>query len=239
MTTFFATGLVPSALFYLFKKHWHAQKYSRMNQFIAIGGIHTGIGKTIVAAVLAEAIGADYWKPVQAGIEERDTDTVSRLISNGPSRVHPEAVLLKHPMSPHAAARLESVEIEPKSFIWPRISRPLIIETAGGLLSPISERATMADFVTDFELPLILVIANYLGSINHTLMCLEVIRNRDIKLVGIIISGSRHEPSESFIEQYSGTRISAHIPLLSPVSQESVAENSRTLKPEIDKFINF
>lgn len=210
-----------------------------MRNKLAIAGIHTGIGKTVVSAVLAEALGADYWKPVQAGVTERDTDLVSGLISNGISRVHPEAVVLKHPLSPHAAARLESVQIDHKTFAWPETSNRLLIETAGGLLSPISETATMADFIADHNLPLLLVSANYLGSINHTLLSLETIRARGLNLLGIIISGDSHEPSESFIEQYSGQEILARIPVLRPLNTGTVFSVASGLRPILELKLKF
>src|SRR5580698_5854564 len=122
-------------------------KENLMNRSIAILGIHTGIGKTIASAVIAEAIAADYWKPVQAGLEERDTTLVAQLLTNGKERVHPEAITLSRPMSPHAAAAAEGIEIDYTSFQWPHTEKTLIVETAGGILSPMSSTTTMADFV--------------------------------------------------------------------------------------------
>ena len=189
---------------------------------IAILGIHTGIGKTISSAVLAEAMGADYWKPVQAGMEERDAATVRSLLTNGHERVHEEAIKLSQPMSPHAAAQIDGVEIDFTKFVWPQTGKTLLVETAGGILSPMSSTTTMADFVTHYNLPAILITQNYLGSINHTLLSIEVLKSRGIRLLGIVISGAPYASSEEFIVQYSGVPILARVPHIEQLSNESV-----------------
>ena len=120
-------------------------------QSIAILGIHTGIGKTIATAVLAEAMNADYWKPVQAGMEERDSLTLEQLLTNGNNRVHEEAVKLSQPMSPHAAAAIDGIDIDYTKFVWPKTENTLLVETAGGILSPMSANTTMADFVLYYK----------------------------------------------------------------------------------------
>jgi dethiobiotin synthetase len=188
---------------------------------IAIVGIHTGIGKTVVSAVITELLGADYWKPIQAGIEERDMFTVKRLISNDESRVHPEAVLLKMPASPHTAAAAEGIEIDYTKFEWPDTNKLLVVETAGGVLSPVSHTKTVADMVKDFNLSVVLVSQNYLGSINHTLTAIEALKSRQINIVGIVINGEPNESSEKFITQYSGDKIIMRIPLIDMSDQQS------------------
>lgn len=207
------------------------------NSIIAILGIHTGIGKTITSAVMTEALGANYWKPVQAGLEERDTDTVSRLITNGPARVHPEAVQLKMPASPHTAAAAEGITIDHTSFLFPTVEAPLLVETAGGVLSPISHNATMADFVAHFQLPAILVSQNYLGSINHTLAAIEVIRHRGIPLLGIVMNGTPDPSSESFIESYTGVSIIARVPHFHDVTHQDVAACAGVIRPALQSVV--
>ena len=204
---------------------------------IAILGIHTGIGKTVASAVIAEAIGADYWKPVQAGLEERDAALVTQLLSNGTERVHPEALLLTQPMSPHAAAQIDGVVIDYTKFEWPQTDKTLLVETAGGILSPMSATTTMADFVAHYKLPAILVVQNYLGSINHTLLSIEVLKSRGIKLLGIVISGAPYESSESFIEQYAGVQIIARIPHLPVLNNESVRTCAGTIKASLQQAL--
>ncbi len=191
---------------------------------IAVLGIHTGIGKTVVSAVLTEALQAHYWKPVQAGIEDRDMITVQSLITDGVARVHPEAVLLRTPASPHTAAAIEGVTIDFQEFSWPVTSTPLLVETAGGVLSPMTDTATMADFVTHYQLPVILVSQNYLGSINHTLTAIETLKNRNIPILGVVMSGDTDTYSESFITSYTNLPIVARIPFIAPLSAERVKE---------------
>lgn len=203
---------------------------------LAVVGIHTGIGKTVVSAAIAELSGADYWKPIQAGIDERDMLTVKGLISNADNRLHPEAVLLKMPASPHAAAAAEGIEIDYTHFSWPQTPNPLIVETAGGVLSPVSAEKTVADMVAHFQLPTLLVSKNYLGSINHTLMAIEVLRNRKIDLLGIVINGEPNEASEKFIETYSGVKIIMRMPLLYKLNKHNFVSVVGDLKPEIKLF---
>jgi dethiobiotin synthetase len=194
---------------------------------IAIVGIHTGIGKTIASAVIAEALGADYWKPVQAGdLENTDTIQVAKLLSNGMARVHPEAHKLTEAMSPHAAAYMDKVEIDYNLFPFPKTERILVVETAGGLHSPMTGNATMADFVQHYDLPVILISNNYLGSINHTLMSVEVMKARGIKLLGIIMNGEPNNSSESFIQEYSGLPIIAHIPRFDSLTHENITQQA-------------
>jgi len=159
-----------------------------MRKAIGIMGIHTGIGKTVASAILAESLRVDYWKPVQAGdLQNSDSKKVRSLLSNAESTVHPEAVRLNHPLSPHEAARLDGVEINFESMAWPKTPRHLLVETAGGVMSPINHEATMADFVSFYNLPVVLIVRHYLGSINHTLMSIDVLKRREINVLGLII----------------------------------------------------
>ena len=209
-----------------------------MNNSIGIVGIHTGIGKTIAAAVLAEAIGADYWKPVQAGTEERDTMLVKQLLSNGEQRVHDEAVILSQPMSPHAAAIIDGIEIDYTKFECPKTDKTLLIETAGGILSPMSGNSTMADFISYYKLPAILVVQNYLGSINHTLLSVEVLKSRGIRLLGIVMNGMENKSSETFIEDYAKMTIIARIPQFDKIDKESVAVYAAQIKHSLLQYIS-
>ena len=209
-----------------------------MNYSIAILGIHTGIGKTVASAVIAEAIGADYWKPVQAGIEERDAVVVKQLLMNGEERVHPEALLLTQPMSPHAAAAIDGVVIDYTKFTWPTTDKVLLVETAGGILSPMSGNTTMADFVAHYSLPSILVVQNYLGSINHTLLSIEVLKSRGIDLLGIVICGAAYKSSESFIEQYAGVQVIARIPHIDKLDKTSVQQCANDIRENLQRALN-
>ncbi|MEI8278363.1 MAG: dethiobiotin synthase [Bacteroidota bacterium] len=201
---------------------------------ISITGIHTDIGKTIATAVLAEALKADYWKPVQAGnIEDRDSLQVQLLISNGANRVHPESVILSEAISPHEAAKIDGKKIDFTTFTFPKTKNLLLIETAGGVLSPMADNTTMADFVKHYQLPTILVTNNYLGSINHSLLSIEVLQNRGINILGIIANGHPNSSSEAYIEKYSGIPIIARIPFFKSITAVAIQQHAALLRASL------
>ncbi len=210
-----------------------------MTNSVAILGIHTGIGKTIASAVLAEALGADYWKPVQAGIEERDSTLLRSLLTDSWHRVHDEEFLLSLPMSPHAAARIDNVVVDHTKFAWPQTDNILLVETAGGLYSPISDTATMVDFVAHYQLPAILVVQHYLGSINHTLLSMASLRGRGIKLLGLVICGHGDESSEQFIEQYGAEPIIARIPHFETIDRETITAYANEIKDQLKDNLKY
>lgn len=157
---------------------------------IFITGIGTGVGKTIVSAMVTEALQADYWKPIQTGSgEDRDSDTVRSLISNTKTKIHPEAFCLALPASPFAAAEREGIKIEIKNIQLPQTENTLVIEGAGGLMVPINERECMIDMMEQWDTEVILVSQNYLGSINHTMLSCMALADRNIKVLGIIYNG--------------------------------------------------
>jgi dethiobiotin synthetase len=174
-------------------------------QSIAIVGIHTGIGKTIVSAIVTEALQADYWKPVQAGsAEATDTFEVKRLVSNPESIFYKEAYFLKEAISPHAAAEKEGIQIEIEKINLPNPLRQTVVETAGGLLSPVTSTSTNLDILLHLRLPVILVSKNYLGSINHTMLTFEVLTKNHVEIKGIVFNGPANPASESFILSNTG-----------------------------------
>jgi dethiobiotin synthetase len=174
-------------------------------QSIAIVGIHTGIGKTIVSAIVTEALQADYWKPVQAGnAEATDTIEVKRLVSNPVSLFYKEAYFLKEAISPHAAAEKEGIQIEIEKINLPNPLRQTVVETAGGLLSPVTSTLTNLDILLHLRLPVILVSKNYLGSINHTMLTFAVLTKNHIGIKGIVFNGPENPASEDFILSNTG-----------------------------------
>ncbi len=176
-----------------------------MKQQYIIAGISTEIGKTFISSILTEALGADYWKPVQSGaLDFTDTDTVKSLISNAKTVFHPEAYRLTEPMSPHAAAAIDGVEIELSKFELPQTNNHLIVELAGGLMVPLNNRETNLDLIKKLCLPVILVSKNYLGSINHTLLSAEILKMYNISVKGLIFNGESNKTSEDFILNYTG-----------------------------------
>lgn len=169
-----------------------------------IAGIGTEIGKTFISSILTEALQADYWKPIQSGaLDFTDTDTVRSLISNNKTVFHPEAYRLNQPMSPHAAAAIDGIKIELSKFELPQTNNHLIIELAGGIMVPLNDGETNLDLLKKLNIPVILVSKHYLGSINHTLLSVEILKLNNIPLKGIIFNGEQHKSSEDFILNYT------------------------------------
>lgn len=172
---------------------------------LIVAGISTEIGKTVVSAVLVEALKADYWKPIQSGaLEDSDTATVQRLISNATTQFHPEAYRLREPLSPHAAAAIDGVRISLDAIVLPQTANNLVVELAGGLMVPLNDQELNVDLVQKLGLPVVLVSKNYLGSINHTLLSIEALRHRNIPILGIVFNGPSVPATEEFVLAYSG-----------------------------------
>ena len=171
---------------------------------IVVAGIGTEVGKTVCAAILCEALKADYWKPVQAGsLEQGDSAEIKRLTTAPEITVHPEAFTLTQPMSPHAAAAIDELSIDDSALSLPQTNNHLIIELAGGLMVPLNERYLNIDWVQQINLPVVLVSNYYLGSINHTLLSYHALKERNIPCLGIIFNGSRTESTFSVIRSYT------------------------------------
>lgn len=195
-----------------------------MRERYFITGIGTEVGKTIVSAIVTEALKADYWKPIQAGdIDNSDTHKVQALISNKNSHFHPNSFALKTPMSPHAAAEIDGIEVTSGNIKEPVTGNHLVIEGAGGLLVPINNRETIIDLIKP-SYKVILVSRHYLGSINHTLMSIEVLKQRGLDCFGIIFSGNEHPTTESIIKEMSG------VPVLGRISEEKEFNKETILK---------
>lgn len=171
-----------------------------------VTGISTEVGKTIVAAILTEALNADYWKPIQSGdLQNSDTHKIKRWISNSKTFFHPNAYALSIPASPHLSAKLDDTAIEIDKIIRPKTENHLVIEGAGGLLVPLNETTTIADLILPSD-RIIIVSRHYLGSINHTLLTIEALKNRNLTPYGIIFSGEENTSSEEIILKKSGIR---------------------------------
>lgn len=170
-----------------------------------VSGIGTDVGKTLASAVLCQAWGADYWKPVQSGgLEHSDSMEVRRVVSNPGCKFHAESYRLPYPISPDASAVRAGITIELARFILPEKANTLIVEGAGGLLVPLNESLLVVDLIQHLRLPVILVSRHYLGSINHTLLSLEVLFNRGIPVAGIVFNGAEHPETEASIMHFAG-----------------------------------
>ncbi|MGD9545516.1 MAG: dethiobiotin synthase [Methylocystis sp.] len=194
-----------------------------MNRRFVIVGTDTGVGKTIVSAAIVGALNASYWKPVQAGLDgETDSQTVARLSGAPAERILAEAWRLRRPASPHLAARDEGVEIAAAALTPPSCDAPLIIETAGGVMTPLSDRALTIDVLERWRLPVILVARTSLGTINHSLLTLEALRRRAIPIVGIVFSGEADADAQHAIETIGGARILGRLPRLDPLTEKTL-----------------
>jgi dethiobiotin synthetase len=195
-----------------------------------ITGIGTDVGKTIISAVITEALKADYWKPVQAGsLDNTDTDVVKRLVRNTVSQFHPETYKFKMSASPHQAAEAEGINVDPNMFVIPETSNSLIIEGAGGLMVPLSENFLMLDLIKKLEAEVILVSMNYLGSINHTLLSVEALKSRNINIKGIVFNGNRDEEGERFILTSTKLNCLLHVNKEERITKEIVKKYSGLL----------
>lgn len=190
-----------------------------MNYFVT--AIGTDSGKTLVSAILTEALKADYWKPIQSG-QPRDTDAVKELVSNDITRFHPETHLFKIPVSPHAAAKYEHLTIQLDDFVLPETTNEIVIEGAGGILVPINDNDFVIDVAKELGCPVILVANLYLGSINHTLLTVDYLKRNQIPVKGIIFNGEPNIESETIIEKHSGFKVLLRLPKLSMINKEII-----------------
>lgn len=191
-----------------------------------VTGTDTGIGKTVFAAALAGALGAHYWKPVQAGLEpdgSGDTDIVARLSGLPRGHVLPEALRLTTPCSPHLAAEIDGVSIDPAALALPPVNGPLVVEGAGGVMVPLTRSWTYADQFARWGAPVILVARTELGTINHSLLSLEALRARGVPVHGVAFVGAANEDSEATIAAMGNVRRLGRIPRLPVLDQAALA----------------
>ncbi len=190
---------------------------------IFITGIGTDVGKTVVSAILIQALKADYWKPVQTGsFYGSDTDKIKKLVDTDHSTFHPEAYLLEKYMSPHAAAEEQGIEIKMDQIVLPQTNNTLIIEGAGGVLVPLNHKEFVVDLIKKFDCEVVLVIQNYLGSINHSLLTIESLKNRKINVAGIVFNGPPHKMSEDIIIEFSGLKMLGRINKEAQITKEVI-----------------
>ncbi|MCZ4243799.1 dethiobiotin synthase [Pedobacter punctiformis] len=188
-----------------------------------ITGIGTGIGKTLISAILTEKLKADYWKPIQSGdLENSDSLTIESLISNTKTVIHPESYQLTQPLSPHLSAALDGIEIDLENIVLPHTENNLIVEGAGGLMVPLNETKLIVDLIKKLNVEVILVSQNYLGSINHTLLSVNLLNQYGIKIKGIIFNGDENEENQRYILQYSKLKSLGYVPRLDIINQESI-----------------
>lgn len=203
-----------------------------MARRIFVTGIGTEVGKTVVSAILCEALRADYWKPIQAGeLDDLDSLWVRDFISNEQSEFHTERYLLSEPMSPHAAAKIDGIEIKLEDFVLPKTDNTLIIEGAGGLMVPLNEKGDMMiDLIPRLADDVVLVSMNYLGSINHTMLSIEMLKQRQIPILGIVFNGDENPETEEFILSVTGLKCLGKIPMADSNIKEFIKEEGEKMK---------
>jgi len=164
-----------------------------------ITGISTDVGKTIASAIITEALEADYWKPIQAGdLENSDSHFIKSNVKSQKSKIFPNAYQFNTPASPHLAAELDGITIDLKNIIEPKTDNHLVIEGAGGLFVPLNKTNFVIDLIK-LDYKVIVVSRHYLGSINHTLLTFEALKNRGINIAGIIFNGNENLATETLI----------------------------------------
>lgn len=201
-----------------------------MNLFIS--AISTDSGKSIVSAIMTEALVADYWKPIQAGFPT-DTETVHQLLPTEKEKIK-EAYLLQHPMSPHASARREGIKATLSNIELPNHTlEHLVIEGAGGLMVPINDDEMVIDIAEKFNLPIVLVSNTYLGSINHSLLSVREIQRRNLHLIGIIFNGERNDDTEDVILKHAQAPCLLRLPILEKVDKKAISYYASILKENL------
>ena len=190
---------------------------------LVIAGTDTDVGKTVVSALMVQGLGAQYWKPVQSGLAEgSDSARVQELLGLPGERILAEAYRFQAPVSPHWAARMEGVRIAPEALALPRVEGPLVVECAGGLMVPLhlgADRTLLQiDQLAVWGLPVLLVARSGLGTLNHTLLSLEALRQRAIPVLGLVLNGPLHPDNPPNLEAIGWVPLLAKLPQLEPLT---------------------
>lgn len=196
-----------------------------MSQRIVVTATDTNVGKTVFSAALAGALDGYYWKPVQAGLDgETDAQAVARLSGLPPERILPEVYRLAMPRSPLAAARNEGITLYPQELNAPNVDRPLVIEGAGGLMVPLSERMLLIDVISGWQAPIVLCARTTVGTINHTLLSVEAMKRRELPLLGVAFIGDADDAAEQAIVSFGAVRRLGRLPQVDPLGHDTLAK---------------
>jgi dethiobiotin synthetase len=198
-----------------------------------ITGISTDVGKTIASAIIVEALEADYWKPIQAGdVDNSDSHKIRSFVSNDKTIIHPNSYLLNTPASPHLAAQLDGITIDLKNINEPKTQNHLVVEGAGGVFVPLNDTDCVIDLIQP-DYKVIVVSRHYLGSINHTLLTIEALKNRNINVAGILFSGEENKATESIILNKTGINCIGRIEQEPYFDQNVIAEYADLFKENL------
>ena len=210
---------------------------SSCSNALVICGTDTDVGKTVVSALVVQGLGATYWKPVQSGLEGGgDSGRLQALLQLPATRLLPEAYRLQTPVSPHWAAELEGITIEPARLALPAVAGALVVDTAGGLLVPLRRDWLQIDQLAAWGLPVLLVAHSGLGTLNHTLLSVQALRQRSIPLLGLVLNGPLHPDNPATLAALAQAPVLAQLPPLEPLTASGLAAQwqaqdlGRTLK---------
>ena len=192
---------------------------SKTNSFkFIICGTDTDIGKTLISSFFVRGLNSHYWKPIQSGTEdETDSEKVLRLSKVDRKKILKEAYIFKSPVSPHWASEIDNKIINKKLLNLPNIDGSLVVETAGGLMVPLTRNFLQIDQLITWNLPVIIVCRSSLGTLNHTLLSIEALKKRNIKILGLIINGEKHLDNPKTLQQFSGLPIIAEFPFIEKI----------------------
>lgn len=206
---------------------------------LMVAGIGTDVGKTIVSAVLTTALEGEYWKPIQCGEEEQsDSNVMKNLLDPSKHYIHASAYSLPMPCSPHQAARAANRHIDSYAIQPPSTERPLIIEGVGGVYVPLNEEILTVDLFQSWGCSWVVVSKNYLGSINHTLLTIEVLKNRKIPVLGLVFNGEVNEEAESIILKRSCLPLIGRVQLESEINFNTIQRYAEQWSPQIARVIH-
>jgi len=200
-----------------------------MIQRFFVTGTDTGVGKTLVSSILTLALSGSYWKPIQSGIadEESEQEKVRALTGLEKEFIFPSTYSLKASLSPDQAAKREAISIDLKKIILPETSRALIVEGAGGVFVPLNATETILDLIKQLNFPVIIVSRGGLGTINHTLLTIEALRNRQLTIHGVIFSGELNPENQDAIEKFGKVRTLFHVPFFEKIEIKNWVKEQR------------
>ena len=206
-------------------------KIEELPSKIFVSGTDTGIGKTVVSAMMTLGLSATYWKPIQSGLEEEtDTEFVKRVTGLSDEHFMSERFRLQEPLSPHASAEIDGVTISLDDFQLPEAgTNNLVVEGAGGLLVPLNDNDMIIDLIERFQLPVLLVSRSELGTLNHTFLSLEALRSREIPVLGVVMNGPKNESNKKAIEKYGNVEVIGEINTIETLNAKTLMSIFNTI----------
>jgi dethiobiotin synthetase len=208
---------------------------------IVVCGTDTDVGKTVVSAWLVQGLEATYWKPVQSGLDGGgDRERVRNLLDLPAHRLLPEAFAFSQPVSPHWAAELDQCPLVPEQLELPACNGALVVETAGGLMVPLTRQLLQIDQLQRWGLPIVLVARSGLGTLNHTLLSLEALRTRNLPVIGLILNGPHHSDNPTTLETFGGIPVLAQLPPLNPLNRATLQQHweDQGLTPRFQELLD-